>query len=464
MGSDGELAIVLHTHMPYVERHGTWPFGEEWLWEATATSYVPILNLFDELGTSRTRTELTLSLTPVLCDQLASPQAMERCVAFLRSIRPESHRLDIEGFRSAGDHTAVRELERSRRTYADVTDRIAALESSGGVVAALGRHATWTSSATHAILPLLLLDEAIELQVKTGVESFRTRFGAWGGGFWLPECAHHPELAQHLSEAGVHSTCVEFTNVFGRGDRRHLSPLQPDEGPVLWSIDRQMMDLVWSGQGYPSGAAYRDYHRRSVHDHHVWANDGSHYDPDRAGEQVAHDAAEFVRAASRRVADGGVSVFAIDTELLGHWWHEGPLWLRAVIAEADAQGLRLTALNEETVERHRPRSGALEVPATSWGAGGDLRTWSGPKVAEFAWRARTAELMTFTGPRSPSDRALRELLALQSSDWAFLAEREWAGDYPQRRAAAHADALSAALSDSSLDSHLGNLAPRLART
>ena len=34
----GALSLVLHTHMPYVEGFGTWPFGEEWLWEAIATS------------------------------------------------------------------------------------------------------------------------------------------------------------------------------------------------------------------------------------------------------------------------------------------------------------------------------------------------------------------------------------------------------------------------------------------
>jgi len=42
MADSGELAIVLHTHMPYVEGFGTWPFGEEWLWEAIATSYLPL--------------------------------------------------------------------------------------------------------------------------------------------------------------------------------------------------------------------------------------------------------------------------------------------------------------------------------------------------------------------------------------------------------------------------------------
>ena len=70
----GELAIVLHTHMPYVEGFGTWPFGEEWLWEAVATSYLPLLDVLD-------RAPITLSLTPVLCDQLEAPGAIDRCLA-----------------------------------------------------------------------------------------------------------------------------------------------------------------------------------------------------------------------------------------------------------------------------------------------------------------------------------------------------------------------------------------------
>ena len=34
----GDLAIVLHSHMPYVEGFGTYPFGEEWLFDAFARS------------------------------------------------------------------------------------------------------------------------------------------------------------------------------------------------------------------------------------------------------------------------------------------------------------------------------------------------------------------------------------------------------------------------------------------
>ena len=43
----GRLSIVLHTHMPYVEGFDTWPFGEEWLWEAVATSYLPVLDVLE---------------------------------------------------------------------------------------------------------------------------------------------------------------------------------------------------------------------------------------------------------------------------------------------------------------------------------------------------------------------------------------------------------------------------------
>src|SRR5947209_13218585 len=91
----GELALVLHTHMPYVEGFGTWPFGEEWLWEAMATSYLPLLDVL-----ARDDAAITVSLTPVLCDQLEAPGVAERFLAFLRDVRAETHRHDIEGCRA----------------------------------------------------------------------------------------------------------------------------------------------------------------------------------------------------------------------------------------------------------------------------------------------------------------------------------------------------------------------------
>jgi 1,4-alpha-glucan branching enzyme len=156
-----------------------------------------------------------------------------------------------------------------------------------------------------------------------------------------------------------------------------------------------------------------------------------------------------------------VCVCALDTELLGHWWYEGVHWLRAVLEESARQDLRLTTL-DDALGRHEPAPAPAWLPTSSWGTGGDLRTWSGPPVAELAWRARTAELELLADPGPPSPRAIRELLALQASDWAFLAYRELAGEYPRDRAREHARALERALAgDRELEPRLRNLAPEL---
>ncbi len=445
----GELAIVLHTHMPYVEGFGTWPFGEEWLWEAIATSYIPLL---DVLG----RAPITLSLTPVLCDQLEAEGTIERCLRFLTELRPWTHGQDREESMRRGERQVAEALEVSAADYAKAAEKLSALPS--GLMHALGEHAGWTSAATHAVLPLLASDAAASLQVQTGIASHRRRFGAWNGGFWLPECAHAPWLDPVLEEAGARLTCVEFPP--GSGVDIH-HPLATEAGPVLWPLDREVVSLVWSPQGYPRGPAYRDSHRLTEHHHRPWRNDGAPYERAAAAELAAADARDFVSRVRERVSPGGVCVCALDTELLGHWWHEGVQWLAAVIEECVRQQLPLTRL-DDALERHEPVPAPPELAVSTWGEGNDLRTWSAPGVADLAWQARTAELRLLARRAHPSERALRELLALQSSDWAFMAYRGLAADYPRRRAVAHAQTLERALGDDAdLEATLRNLAPEL---
>ena len=178
-GPEGELALVLHTHMPYVEGFGTWPSGEEWLFEAIAGCYLPLLDVLDRAGGT-----LTLSLTPVLCDQLEAPGVAERFLDFVRGVREETHAEDIAGLREGGHDDLAVELERSRDDYRTAAARFDAL--GGDLLGALAPHAAWTSAATHAVLPLLATEAGVRLQVVTGIAAHRGRFGAWAGGFWLP--------------------------------------------------------------------------------------------------------------------------------------------------------------------------------------------------------------------------------------------------------------------------------------
>lgn len=455
MSRPGRAAIVLHTHMPYVEGFGTWPFGEEWLWEAVATSYLPLAGLLDDGA------PLTLSLTPVCADQLESVQAMERCAAFLRDVRPASHRLDVEAFEEAGEPELAAEMERAAGQYSEA---LGELERSGGdVLARLAPHVAWTSSATHAILPLLATDAGIRLQVRTGVDSHRRRFGdGWRGGFWLPECAWEPRLARQLEEAGVHASCVELTALVPAGDARHLTVLRTEEGPLMAPIDRALIDLVWGSDGYPSGAAYRDNHNRTARDHRPWANDGSVYDPARASAQARADAADFAGRVAARLTDGGLCTLAFDTELFGLWWHEGVEFLTALVDEMARAGVELVHLDDALAgEEPEPWPRELDQ-ATSWGSAGRLRTWSGPAVADIAVALRGAELEVVGAAGRITERAARELLAVQSSDWAFMVDGDLAGPYPRERLEAHIAALRESIGPvPSASPAVRNLAPDL---
>jgi len=436
----GALAIVLHTHMPYVEGYGTWPFGEEWLWEAMAGCYLPLLDLLDEGA------PLTLSLTPVLCDQLEAGVS-ERFERFVREVRSDTHGRDAHGLRAAGEHALAAEIDRS---WSDYT---AALESlsrrDGDLLAALAPHAQWTSSATHAILPLLATDAGIRLQVQSGVDSHRRRCDEhWRGGFWLPECAYAPWLDRALEDAGVSAVCVELTRALGLGSREHLRPMVAESGLVLAPIDRSTISLVWSAGGYPSAGAYRDHHHHTLHKHRPWSNDGAPYDHAAAVELARAHGADFVERTIARLQDagGGLVVCALDTELIGHWWYEGLEWLRAVVSCCAERGLELIRL-DDALERADPAP--LPAAATaggpcSWGRGGDLSTWSGPGVAEMAFAARGAELRLISSRRA-DDAAVRELLALQASDWAFIVSEGLAAPYGIERSEGHAAELERAL-------------------
>jgi 1,4-alpha-glucan branching enzyme len=458
----GELAIVLHTHMPYVEGFGTWPFGEEWLWEALATCYLPLLELLNR------GTPLTVSLTPVLCDQLEARGVGERFARFVGETRRYTHAEDARGLRAAGHETLAHEVERAWRDYEWALE---SFESGGGdLLGAFAPHAQWASSATHAVLPLLASEAGLRMQVHGGVASHRARFGAgWRGGFWLPECAYAPGLEPTLLDAGVRATCVELTGRLGAGAREHLRPLVGDSGVLLAPIDRATMALVWSDAGYPAHGGYRDYHHHTIHHHQPWANDGGAYDHERARALAREHAADFVARTCERLRrdgeglpGGGLAVCALDTELLGHWWYEGLAWLSAVVEECARQDLQLVRL-DDALERHEPvrlrdalveRGGTglgdsqgesadailgpgEEWGASTWGQGGDLSTWSGPAVADIAFATRAAELeVVRVGPRA-GEAAVRELLALQSSDWAFMVARGLAVPYARERFEVH---------------------------
>jgi 1,4-alpha-glucan branching enzyme len=151
-----------------------------------------------------------------------------------------------------------------------------------------------------------------------------------------------------------------------------------------------------------------------------------------------------LRALRDRHGRPGLVVAAYDTELFGHWWHEGPAWLEAVLRALPAAGVRVTTLRGALEAGHL--GAPVELPASSWGSGKDWRVWDGEQVSDLvsAGTAVQDELLALPAQdpalRDPArDQLVREALLTLSSDWAFMVTKDSAADYARRRAKVHGD-------------------------
>ena len=456
----GDLAIVLHSHMPYVEGFGTYPFGEEWLFDAVCRSYVPVLEVAERL---------TMTVTPVLADQLEAPGLAGRLEQFVRELRLGAAEADAADVAAELEPACRAEAERYRAAHARLAELGDDLLALFREPAAAGRIELMASAATHAVLPLMATAAGRRLQLDAGLRSHRRRFGE-PAGFWLPECAYEPGLEALLAELGLAFFCTDQSA--REEGLAAMAPVETAAGPTAFTIDWEAVAWLWSLQGYPSDPVHADFHRKSLRGIRPWAIAGGPYDPRAASARARAQAADFVRAIADRLRlfrdqrdRHGLVTFAIDTELLGHWWWEGPAWLAEVIRLAPAHGVELVTLGE-AARRHPPQARALG--RSSWGEGKDLRTWDSPVVADLTWAARRLELRLVAElcgrglGEQAARRAARELLALQASDWAFLDGRRQAGDYPFQRATAHAEAMLEAIHcDHEPEPRLRNLAPDL---
>ncbi len=79
------IVILLHTHMPYVRRNGDWPVGEEWLLEAWAESYLPLWRIIEDLTAGTLPGRLSLTMTPILAEQLQDEYMEERLDWYLKN-------------------------------------------------------------------------------------------------------------------------------------------------------------------------------------------------------------------------------------------------------------------------------------------------------------------------------------------------------------------------------------------
>ena len=336
----GFLSFTLHAHLPWVVNHGTWPHGIEWLHEAAAETYLPLLRVLGNLERDGIALNCTLNLSPILLEQLAHPvfqadfpRYVERKILSARE--DEAYFLSVSEYHYA-------ELARFWQKY--FTDALNDFNALGGDIIKGFRHFNdaglieiITCCATHGYMPLLGTDESVRAQVRTAVTAHQRHIGKHPRGIWAPECGYRPggfwnypvtqqdgsPIAPGFNRIGVEQAISESNIDFFFVDThlieesaRTPSPYELRDNNVVVTKDESMTHndsrrlyqpyyvdgahtpdaqqhpvtvfprdpttgtQVWSGNfGYPGDSAYLDFHKkRWPGGHRYWSVTGSNVD------------------------------------------------------------------------------------------------------------------------------------------------------------------------------------------
>jgi 1,4-alpha-glucan branching enzyme len=514
--SIGSFCLVLHSHLPYVLNHGVWPHGEDWLYEAAAETYLPLLAIIDECEFLNAPAKITIGLTPVLLEQLAHEHFKKGFEHFLadRVARARADRGDFE--RNGDGHMAYlatrwedwhNNLNAQFQGIDRNIPRAFAERAQKGLIEIL------TSNATHGYMPLLFEDASIRAQIRAGVASSERILGFRPTGMWLPECAYRPGgpwdppipwghknyrigIEHLVADEGIDHFFVEhhlienarseFVNNDGyfhrvgwdeadkypaRGWRSVHEPHNVNSdgsGPGRASAfgrDPQICEQVWSGSiGYPAAGEYLEFHKKwgrkrglrywKITGPKTDLGDKHLYYPDDVTSRLFEHTQHFCNAVRdrlhgyrHRTGRHGVVVACFDAELFGHWWFEGPRFLRDVILTLNADPLFDLCTTAEYLQRHPPDK-VVSLPEGSWGEGGDHRVWTNDQINwmwEIEYRCEaTFGRLTCELPwqqdeqiRTLLEKAGRELLLMQASDWPFVIRRGQAIDYGIKRFMQH---------------------------
>ena len=483
----GYLCFVLHTHLPFV-RHPEFDdfLEEDWLYEAITETYIPLIDVFERLVKDAVDFRLTMSLTPTLISMLGDSLLQERYLKHIHKLIELAHK-EVERTRFEPEFNPLARMYLERFSLCrDVFNQYNRnLLFAFKKFQDLGKIEIITSAATHSYFPLMdVAKSSIRAQTKTAVAQYENVFGRLPRGIWLPECGFNPGDDQFLKEAGLK---YFFTDAHGL---LHGSP-RPKYGvfaPVYckgsqvagFGRDLESSKQVWSSiEGYPGEYNYREFYRDIGFDldfdyikpyispdgirintgikyYRITGTTGDKkpYLPAKAQDKAAEHAGNFLFNRHKQVEylydilqKKPIIVSPYDTELLGHWWFEGPIWLDFLIRKIyfDQDTIRMITPMEYLEEN--PRNQVITPSMSSWGYKGYSEVWlQGTNdwiyrhLHEASWRMNelTGRFPNAGGTlRRGLNQALRELFLAQSSDWAFIMATGTHTSYALKRTKEH---------------------------
>ena len=258
----GELAFVLHAHLPYVRKNEKNSLEEDWFFQAILESYLPLLQVMESTEKlDKCVAKLTISLSPTLLSLLNDKGLKEKFPEWINT------RIDLLNEVSKEDKIHSKfllkrfqnQLEDWDNCEGDLIGRFKKLSNSGFLD-------IMTCAATHGYLPILRENEETVIgQIKTAIQFHENIFEFKPLGIWLPECAYYENLDKILLNCGIRYAVLDGHGVLNSKPRPRYgvyAPICSSSGIAFFGRDSESTLPVWSSrEGFPGHGSYREFHK-----------------------------------------------------------------------------------------------------------------------------------------------------------------------------------------------------------
>jgi len=491
----GTYILILHSHIPYVLHHDR--MNEEWLYEAAAETYIPLLNILYRLIRTGISPKVTINISPVLAEQLVTNYFREEfqnyCDQKIYFSREEEKKF-------TSNDPMMQRLAVLWKKFYYKTKRLFQDEYEGNIINAFrrlqdeGHIEIITCAATHSYFPALSKDVSINAQLRMARLSYERLFGRSPAGIWLPECGyrpsgnwsfpltnrkHHqayyrPGVEELLAKNGLYYFIVDQEQ-FQKSSSAEVEKIpwstyyldnpHLQQTPVtLFVRDTKLSAQIWNFDvGYPGEGEYLDFHKKHwgsgnrywrITDKRLDMEYKKVYSPEPVKDLIMQHAGHYKWSIKRTLKSqffktnkAGLKVAAFDAELFGHWWFEGPTWLYELLKWIHSDP-EISLLTCSAYREKYSSSEYVRLPESSWGKNADSSTWINNGL-EWVWeRIYSAEeemCRLASHFREQKDallqrilrQCIRELLILQSSDWEFMISTNSTKDHGSRRLVEH---------------------------
>jgi 1,4-alpha-glucan branching enzyme len=367
--------------MPHVLGEGNlFEEPENWLFEAITETYIPLFRVLSNWKPEFYKgKKIVFSMTPCLFNQLIN--CKDRYIEYLLIMQK------LATFETVRTQTAAQynkyqkwsvewtedemyNINQSAHLYLQrINDALNFMENHDLVTFLknlinhkLSHVELWTSSPNHNFLPFFE-SKTTDYFIQRGVDLFTNVFNRAPDGFWLPECAFQPGIEKGLLKAGIRKTALTPHAIEVYHPDIKSGIYQHGELQLLIH-DFRLASHIWKSEldTLPSNPVYREFYRDMGLDvtpdyfeaagvkisksrrSGIWTGIKYHaitgyktdlgekemYVPEAAHLQTIADAKRFFEILDGKrdlVYDRKNFILAFDTELFGHWWHEGISWL-----------------------------------------------------------------------------------------------------------------------------------------